>query len=103
MDKKLIRAIKEQEKEQFNQKLKELSSSSKGLWLIRFIGIAINLFVSLLFSWIFKTDIDTSNLFDDITDEQNSGKKSTKKRDLLICVLLIITLFIFFYFSINKI
>lgn len=99
MDKNLSKAIKEQEKQDFLQKMKKIISSKKGFWLVNVFGFLMCCIAELFFCWIVKTDFNLSFSPLDKSDFEKPDNEHSAKKAFFIFFLLIILLIVSLKFS----
>lgn len=96
MDKNLLKAIKEQEKQDFKRKFEELSKKPKGIFLIIVGSILINLLVEFIVCKIFRKEFDSVGLFDTALDDMPKEEMSFWEEVLPVFFLSILILSIYF-------
>lgn len=98
MDKKLVKLIKEQEKQNFPQKIREKLSKKKGFFLINAACIIIALIIEFIISWIFKTDFNLDSLqILDKSDFEKSNEEALRPSSIIrtaiiitVCIIILI-------------
>ena len=98
MDKKLLKLIKEQEKQNFPQKIREKLSKKKGFFLINAVCIIIALIIEFIISWIFKTDFNLDSLqILDKSDFEKSNEEALRPSSIIrtaiiitVCIIILI-------------